>query len=281
MKREYGNLLYTDRKPSDGIKPTPVANMVFLLVIAITYILVFIAIFKYLELDRRAVMEILPGIFGHAFLIGFCISMVIHENNYHTPIEIYETGILMPVLFPPWRKRGFIPNEKIKRIYPYWRLSNDEDVLWIGLESLLGAIGKLLFKDARHQNKIPWMMGVVVEDVNGRKLRIGGRSANRKRLKETIKFLKERFPDKFDENYYELDKWDIYGLLVGLWGTGMFFGFFIFAIYSDTLWSYSGFYVFLFLMYLFVGGCGFSSILASKQQRIWGEKKFGKENCHR
>ena len=124
-------------------------------------------------------------------------------------------------------------------------------------------------------------MGVVVEDANGRKLRIGGRSANEKRLNETIAFLKERFPDKFDNNYYELDKWNIYGLLVGLRGTGMFLGCLISALYFNVLSSFCWAFGFFLLMFLFVAGCGFSAIIASKQQRIWGEKKFGKENCHR
>ncbi len=230
--------------------------------------------------DHQLVLGVIGGISSFIFSVMFVLFDSKTGINYDMPLIVYEDGILMPVFVPP-RSRGFIPNENIKKIYPYWRLSHDESILWIGLESLMGAIGKLLIKEARHKNKIPWMMGVVVEDVNGRKLRIGGRSENLKRLKETIAFLKERFPDKFDENYYELDNWDVYGLLAGLWGTGMFLGTLILSIYFNVLSPYFWPFVFFFVMFLFVAGCGFSAIIASKQQRIWGEKNFGKENCHR
>ena len=281
MEKTSQNILYQDKKLSDREKTLPLLG--FLIPLGITIFIIIITLFILAHTDfsdHQLVLMISGGISTFTFTLLSFFFDAKTGNNYNLPLIVYEDGILMPAYIPP-RSRGFIPNESIKRIYPYWRLSNDEEPFWIGLESLMGAIGKLLIKEARHKNKIPWMMGVVVEDVNGRKLRIGGRSENMKRLNETITFLKERFPDKFYDNYYELDKWDIYGFLVGLWGTGMFLGCLYSALYFNVLSSFCWVFGFFLLMFLFVAGCGFSAIIASKQQRIWGEQHFGKENCHR
>ncbi len=163
-------------------------------------------------------------------LITFFI-MLYHSRfvsvQANLPIEVHKGFIRVPTT--P-KKHIDIPDDRIRRIYPYYRPLVDSQVLLVGGFALGHMVQMVTSKEYRKSDHPAIMVGLAIERDDGKLFRLRARNADPESFAETREYLEKTFPKRYEENRVDRDLFGRYGMLVVMWGVLQMLTLYIYSV---------------------------------------------------